>query len=225
MIRLFHRLLKMPDDRLTKKIFKWDRHLNSESQVCPWYSEVKHILNETNFPNIHETGSLFPLKKTIGAIEASLKLIQNDKLKHECLIMPKLRTFNCFKKFNETPHYLLRPLSFFKRKAMANLRLGTLKLRVETLRFLRPKVPFVDRVCIVCDNVNGDVEDEVHFLMHCNAYSDLRCDLLNSIKKSESFESLDVDSKLDLLLNVPENVNYAATFILKALDLRSKILF
>ena len=58
-----------------------------------------------------------------------------------------------------------------------------------------------------------------------SAYSDLRCDLLNSIKKPEGLESLDVDSKLDLLLNVPENVNYAATFILKALDLRSKILF
>ena len=99
MVRQFHRMSRMADDRLTKKVLKWDIKLNNAEIVHTWYSEVKQILFDCNFQNIYENNCMFPLKPTIAAMQTTLKSKQNNELKIECLPMPKLRTFNVFKDF------------------------------------------------------------------------------------------------------------------------------
>ena len=148
--------------------------LNNSGEINTWFSEVKQTLNDCNFQYIYESGTLFPLKPTISSIASTLKSRQNNDLKIECLTMPKLRTFNLFKDFENEPSYLRKPLSFFQRRAIANIRIGTFRLRIETLRYFRPKVPYERRFCITCPNHNLEIECEKHYLFSCTAYSDLR---------------------------------------------------
>ena len=99
-------MLKMQNDRLTKKVFMWDKMLNNSGTVNTWYNEVKEILNNCNFQYIYETGAIFPLRPTILSITDTLKSRQNNDLKIECLAMPKLRTFNLFNDFETQPSFL-----------------------------------------------------------------------------------------------------------------------
>ena len=57
MIRQFHRLVKMPDSRLTKKIFLWDRHLNETGEIFSWSSEIKTILDSCAMPDIYSNNT------------------------------------------------------------------------------------------------------------------------------------------------------------------------
>ena len=97
--------------------------------------------------------------------------VEFDKI--ECLAMPKLRTFNLFKDFETQPCFLTKPLNFFQRRAIASLRIGSFRLRIETQRYFRPKVPYERRYCIACPNHNLEIECEIHYLFSCTAYSDL----------------------------------------------------
>ena len=95
--------------------------------------------------------------------------------------MPKLRTLNLFKDFQEQPSYITKPLTFHHRRMLARTRLGCLPLRVETGRYSVPRLPEHMRTCLVCRapdqlvDVNGvefgPVETETHFLYECEAYS------------------------------------------------------
>ena len=219
-----HRMLKMQNDRLTKKVFMWDKMLNNSGTVNTWYNEVKEILNNCNFQYIYETGAIFPLRPTILSITDTLKSRQNNDLKIECLAMPKLRTFNLFKDFETQPCFLTKPLNFFQQRAIASLRIGSFRLRIETQRYFRPKVPYERRYCIACPNHNLEIECEIHYLFSCTAYSDLRQSWLSSLEKPDNFDSLDSGQKLDIVLNLTSNIKLTANFILGAFDIRSKSL-
>ena len=224
MIRQLHRMLLMKNDRLTKKVFLWDKKLNNSGAVNTWYNEIKQICNDCSFQYIYETNAIFPLKATIVSITNTFKIKQNDEIKTECLAMPKLRTFNLFKDFQSKPIYLAKPLNFFQRRALANIRIGSFRLRVETQRYLRPKVPFERRFCVTCPNHNFEIENETHYLFSCTAYSDLRHAWLSSLEKPENFDYLDNKQKLNIVLNISSNIKPTANFILSAFDIRSKLL-
>ena len=38
MVRLFNRIVKMAENRLTKKVFLWDKHLNDSNRISSWSS-------------------------------------------------------------------------------------------------------------------------------------------------------------------------------------------
>ena len=61
------------------------------------------------------------------------------------------------------------------------LRTGTNKLRVEMGRWKKPKMePLAERICMAC--MREEVEDEMHFLLSCNCYADLREILFHEIR-------------------------------------------
>ena len=172
MVRHFHRMNKMDDGRLIKKVFLWDKSLNDSGLVHTWSSEVQDILHRNGLDNIYNM-SIFPLKRVITDLKASL--LQKDQISWQshCRTLPKLRTFIQFKNFVLDSPHIFKPLSFMQRKQMSKFRLGILHLRVETGRFLR--IPPEDRVCLMCNS--GEVEDESHFLLVCSRYEQYRQNL------------------------------------------------
>ena len=151
----------------------------------------------------------------------TLKCKQNNELKLECLEMPKLRTFNLFKDFKNVPSYLSKSLNYFQRRALASLRIGSFRIRIETQRYLHPKIPYEQRFCVTCPN---HIECEIYYLFSCTAYSNLRNSWLSSLEKPENFDTLDNGEKLDIVLNINSNIKLTANFILNAFDICSKIL-
>jgi hypothetical protein len=177
MVRFYHRLIKMPNNRLCKAVFNWDKSQNGQT----WTSEVKSILYNYSQGQIFEIGQIFSLQPVIQKIKKSLLKAQYSNLELECLNKPKLRTFITFNKFNGTPAYLRKPLSYIQRKFMAKCRLGCLPIRIETGRYSRPRLIENERTCQICiknDIINNEhvneVENEVHVLFNCNRYAQLR---------------------------------------------------
>ena len=66
------------------------------------------------------------------------------------------------------------------RRILAKFRSGSLPLQVETGRYKKPKVPLENRICKFCSD--NTVEDEMHFLISCDFYSDLRRPLFDKAR-------------------------------------------
>jgi hypothetical protein len=65
MIRMFNRIIKMDENRLTRKIFNWDRQLNESNTVLSWSNEVKSIFSECNMNSFYENINPFAVKCTV----------------------------------------------------------------------------------------------------------------------------------------------------------------
>ena len=69
MVRLYSRVLSMDNERLTKKVYLWDRVLNDGNVISSWSSEVKNIFYTCGLNTIFDVNSSFPLKSTIQTIK------------------------------------------------------------------------------------------------------------------------------------------------------------
>ena len=118
MVRQYHRMVCMQDNKLTKQIFTWDRLLNERNIVNSWSNEIKNIFSNCNLPTIFESNNCFNIQEVIPAMKEYFKLKQSDHLSLECTKKPKLRTFMLFKMFQEQPAYITKPLTFHQRRSM-----------------------------------------------------------------------------------------------------------
>jgi hypothetical protein len=217
MIRMYHRLVTMPDQRLTKRIFLWDLNFSSANiNVQTWGTEVKDIFTRNDLANTFST-NIFDLKSMVESLRKSLFDKDQLKLKNECGHLPKLRTYNLVADFFSQKCYLSKPLSFPQRKFLAKLRLGVLALRIETGRYERPVKPPEERTCKQCSL--GEAETEEHFLVKCPKHSLNRAKLFSKINRDD-FQNFSDQEKIAFLLNDPEIVKLTAQFIIDSFDNR-----
>ncbi len=119
----------------------------------------------------------------------------------------KLRTYRTFKNTFETEMYLNKPMAFEFRKCFSMLRCGTAPLRIETGRYER--LPVDQRVCEVGDSDN--VEDEMHFLISCNAFTHERTKLFTHVSQFVSnFNELSLEDKFIVLRSDPNISTFTA---------------
>ncbi len=103
--------------------------------------------------------------------------------------------------------YLNKPMAFKFRKCFFMLRCGTAPLRIETGRYERLSVE--QRVCEVCDSDN--VEDEMHFLCTCNAFTQERTKLLTNVSQFVcNFNELSFEDKFIVLMSDPNICTFTA---------------
>ena len=225
MIRFYHRLMKMEDDRLTKRIYMWDRSLNESDLISSWPNEVKNIFSEAGLSSTYDTNLSFNKSDIIAIITNYFRAEQSRLMQQECQGKPKMRTFLRFKSFDlEEAEYLSKPLSFFQRRALARLRLGCLPLRIETGRFQIPRLPEEERICEVCVPRPGvdSIENECHFLFQCVAYQTERDIWYSRMVLPENFKELPLDNQLKVVLNEPLNLKHTANYVISAFNQRSK---
>ena len=108
----------------------------------------------------------------------------------------KLRTYASFKTSLGTEAYVINTLSRSERSALAKFRCGVAPLRVETGRF--EGIPEKDRLCPLCQS---GIENELHVLTTCEAYSDLQDRLNDCISHViPNFLNLNNEEKLKIIL-------------------------
>ena len=100
---------------------------------------------------------------------------------------PKLRTYRQLKTQLRFEQYL-KTNDREAREVMTRLRGGTNELRIETGRYAitnrdRP-LELSERRCLIC--LNGEIEDETHFLLDCCVYEDLRQEMLDVVSSTLS---------------------------------------
>ncbi len=119
----------------------------------------------------------------------------------------KLRTYRTFKNTFETEMYLNKPMAFKFRKCFFMLRCGTATLRIETGRYERITVE--QRLSEVCDSDN--VEDEMHFSIPSNAFTQERTKLFSHVSKFVgNFNELSLEDKFIVLMSDPNICTFTA---------------
>ena len=68
MLRMYHRLLTMPNSLLTKKVFLWDLNLSENSNFSTWTKEVQEVLNRNSAMQLF-TSNLFDVKSAITELK------------------------------------------------------------------------------------------------------------------------------------------------------------
>ena len=159
-IRLSCRLIKMPAERLTKRIFLWDYELSLNGHRN-WSSYVKTLLQATNNTHLYE--NIFLPLDTDSLLKSCRKNLQSSEAENWQIDLqkyPKLRTYKCFKSTFGTENYVKSHISRDQRSILAQFRAGVLPLKVETGQFTAPYTHLENRICEVC---HQEVEDEKHF--------------------------------------------------------------
>ncbi len=141
MLRLWNKLIQMPGDCLSKKVFTWDYVLSQN-----WSSEVKEIFCSINVEQVYTTKTVCNL----GFMKTECKKIDESLWLASLPLKPKLRTYIMYKKSFITENYVKYCLNRRKRLLTAQIRIGILPLHIETGRFRNVKVE--ERVCQVCNN-------------------------------------------------------------------------
>ena len=129
----------------------------------------------------------------VGYIKDLCKSSLMDTFKHKLATQssnkPKLRSYVQFKQHVFTENYINLNLNREQRLILAQVHCGTLPLKIETGRFVG--TPKENCLCDICNN--GQVEDEFHFILHCEFYSNERNEFYDTIKQ----KYLNFDNILD----------------------------
>ena len=162
-----------------------------------WCSSVKHVLYNIGCANIWEN-HLEMSKNDINHFLGKLKYIMqsqyrsfwyaaiNDSNKH-----PILRTYSLFKSKLNLEKYISYKIPTKYKRLIAQLRVSSHRLRIETGRHDRPITPAEERFCKFCDKGarEGVIDDEKHFLLTCEFHDTERNILFTAIKERDQFLS------------------------------------
>ena len=116
----------------------------------------------------------------------------------------KLRTYRLYKQELCAEAYVTVDIPRNHRRTLAQFRAGSLPLAIETGRFARPQIPLHERFCKYC--TAGVVEDERHFLMQCELYNDLRCEMFH--KASLHIPEFNLMNDNDKFLQILKNQSF-----------------
>ena len=205
-VRTWLRLKNMDRDRLAYQAFLWSLRLttnfgkkNLEYKFRSMFIQTDHLhlCNGDTVENPKLTLRQFEQHVFQKECEVWYRELWNDKDK---VNGNKLRTYRTFKSTHQVDEYVKLTLPFYKRKYFSMLRAGCLPLSIETGRYTKPPIPLEKRLCSLCDN--GIIEDEYHFIMQCNLYSDIRDDLMDIAElKIKGFDELSAQNQFITLMS------------------------
>jgi len=204
MIKFWNRLICTDNNRLLKKVFSWDKRLCKKN----WSSEIKAICNSIDLiTNYNECLYINP-----NLVKDRLCSLFYNQWKSEVLVTPKLRFYDIFKTNYEPENYVVNINNRGKRSVIAQLRLGILPLSIETGRY--QDIPIEYRFCNYCNQ--NCVESEIHFLLFCDNYNELRCNLLDTVRNTcYLFDFLELEEKIKVLMS-NSIIKHTATFVYNA---------
>ena len=208
MVRQFHRVLLLPDSRLTKQIVRWDHNISTLVNFQTWSKEVKEIFSNHDLNIYYQSYSPFNIKYIIDKLNISMLYKQQTTQSQLCQTYSKLKYYVLFKNFHQPSVFLGKPLSFIQKKTFCKAIFGILPINEELLRFSHPIVPAENRYCDICKknilNNNNLVttlglaqvtnklylENLEHVCFVCPEYYDIRVAWLSQISTPENFENL-----------------------------------
>ena len=212
MLRLWNRFILMPNNRMVKKIFIWDKTFCNNN----WNSELKSIMEKIGMTEDYNNTRLVDLK----IAEKILRLKAANDWKNELPTKPKLRTYITFKENYGTEDFARCCHDRLQRSLIAQIRSGTLPLNIEVGRFRN--IQLEDRICTLCNN--NMLEDEFHFVCQCRLYDDIRSNLYDTIQlKNTEFHTLEPRQKFDHILK--NEWNLLGKFLKIAWERRTRKLY
>ncbi len=203
-LRMWNRFVSMNNDRLTKQVFLWDKQINKRN----WSNDVFHIISDIGQELVFVNNDIVNLTFAKENLFNQYK----EQWKVQSINMPKLRTYITYKHEYLPEPYVYNVIDRGHRSVLAQFRCGILPLAIETGRY--NDIPLEYRLCDFCnDNV---LEDEIHFLLKCNFYSEYRAELMSKIIcHMRDFYFMTTEQKLQTLMG-QDCVKFTAEYLYKA---------
>ena len=176
-VRYWHRLTRMPETRLTRRVFNWDYELACRGRPS-WNKDIHQILTTCDIPELLDQCNWHTCSsdRLVTQVTSKLTQLESRQRSMDGAPMSRLRVYNELDTPTATPaSYVTARLSRKQRSLLAKLRSGTLPLALETGRYTQ--TPVNQRLCRSC-NTNA-IETELHFLFECDRYNDIRTRFLN----------------------------------------------
>ena len=194
-IRLWLRLSNVDPSRLLSRIYKYNRTRAITCKLKNWEYNIIDMLKSIDMQFLVNIGvcdvssMMKDCKERLYARDAEqwYDMLWDDKRQENG---NKLRTYRIFKFQLCTENYVYLNIPLYKKKIFSMLRAGSLPLEIEKGRHHNPPVPLNERVCKVC--TSGVIEDEIHFIMDCSLYDDLRHEIFTHMNSFiDGFDSSD----------------------------------
>ena len=158
-VRFWNRLVKMQNDRLTKRVGEYLLiHLNDSNWISRLYDILEKV-KKTDYILEGREIDLFEIKYQFSDL-------MHEEWSSSVGYKPKLRNYTKFKQELYVEDYVKVNICRMQRSLIAQLRMGILPLNIETGRYFRK--PLNERLCLLCDQ--NQIEDEYHFLCVCPVY-------------------------------------------------------
>ena len=208
-IKFWIQILKSPD-KLSYRAYKEECYLDLKGEKN-WVTFVKSTLKRCNLLHYWEKQAvpdeIHLLKLLKKSLESQYKTSFNELLNKDTGSSGnggnKLRTYAKIKN-----NYVMEPYMQYNfppsiKRSIAQIRLSSHDLEIERGRRTRPKpTPACERYCHQC---RTKVEDEIHFVIECPMYDDIRNELIFSnpnIPPSDKFIALFNSENKTLLYNL-----------------------
>ena len=214
-VKYWLRILKMPDHRFPYKSYKMLLYLHEQNRKT-WASSVCFLLYKYGFNHVWENQGVGDEKTFLKEFKNRLITEYKQEWSDSIATSERYLMYNTFKS-SLTMSPFLHDLKHIKaRNCLLRIRLGVSQLRPHRLRFARNTE--ADLACPFCNN---EIESEIHFILSCPMYNDLRDKYIP--RKYVRCPSL---FKLSMLF-ASENKYLQlrlATFLHKAFDVRDTVL-
>src|SRR5579872_2918450 len=198
----------MTPERIPKILYEESRkRMESEIQedaslTATWCSYTKDLLEELKLGEYWESNRALGEKEWKKLIRARIHEREEKQWLLAIRSKPKLRTYIKVKhKLEQEPYLLVRDRKGIPE--LTKLRSGTNRLRIEKGRY--DKLPVEKRLCRFCEA--DAVEDEKHFLLHCEEYEGLRQKMWKGLETLFSYpvQMWPEEKKLGILLGADES--------------------
>ena len=211
-LKFWNRLCNLPESRVTRRVFDWDRQYANVRGT--WCYAARQLLIELKRPDLFDDISPY----NPASAQNFIKNNDDNEWDINRYKSQKLRYYNLYKYDKSPEEYLMLDISKYQRSVFAQFRCGILPLEIEVGRYRDVSLP--ERTCQVCGQA---VEDEIHFLLTCDAYSDPRSKLVcKAVEFDPSFSSLDeIEQFVFLVSNLQKPV---IKYLTHALAIRTNIL-
>ena len=168
---------------------RYDINHNNTDITNRWCKNIHALLKDIDMEETWKDNQLTPseAKQWRKTIKEKIREREETQWRERMQHKPKLRTYRQLKTELRFETYLTTK-DREAREAMTRLRGGTNELRIETGRYAitnrdRP-LELSERRCLIC--LNGEIEDETHFVLDCCVYEDLRQEMLDVVSSTLS---------------------------------------
>ena len=171
-VRYWLRLTRMPQSRLTKRVFDWDYDMATRGRRS-WNREIKQILTTCGIPELfnRDQWHTHSPDTIVALVRKGLTKLESDQRVVDGASMSRLRVYNTIVTPSPNPaNFVKDRLNRQQRSLISKLRSGTLPIAIETGRYTN--TPENLRLCRSCNS--GSIENELHFIFQCDAYNVIR---------------------------------------------------
>ena len=188
-LRFWGKIILMSEDRLVKKVYRIRKAaVEQGSDKKNWCWHTKALLEQLGLGQVWVSEQIGATHAGwISQVKAVIKDREQKLWRLEVERKPKLRVYANLKT-NLEPELYLEHENPWNRRLFTMLRSGTNWLRIEIGRW--KKEPVEKRVCEICMS-RHQVEDEIHFLLDCEVYDEVRKRMYEEISRATGHE-LDV---------------------------------